>query len=144
MEISSTKLEKSKYKLRVKIEPKELLDYFKKQYEKLSPEAKISGFRPGKAPRKLIEESIGQARLLSESIDAAIQNSYVEAIKQEKLVPVCAPKIAISSYPTWGLEESEIKDPLEYEAEFEVMPKVELKDYSKVRIKKREIKKVED
>lgn len=144
MEISSTKLEKSKYKLKVKVETKELLDYFKKQYEKLSPEVKIAGFRPGKAPRKLIEEAVGQGRLLSESVDFAIQNSYVEAIKQEKLVPVCAPKIAISSYPTWGLEESEIKDPLEYEAEFEVMPKVELKDYSKIKIKKREIKKVED
>jgi len=144
MKVKKEDFKKGKVKLLIELGPEKLLEYFKKQYEKLAPEVKISGFRPGKAPRKLIEEAIGQGRLLSESLDIAIQDSYVEAIKKEKLVPVCAPKIAISSYPTWGLEESEIKDSLEYEAEFEVMPKVDLGDYSKIKINKREIKKVED
>jgi len=144
MKIEKKDLKKSRYLLKISLEPKELIIVFKEQYQKLAPEVKIPGFRPGKAPRKLIEESLGQGRLLSESLDQIIQNSYVEAVQKEKLIPVSAPKITISKYPNWGLEEAEVKETLEYEAELDVMPKVELKDYSKIKIKKRELKQVEE
>ena len=137
-------IKKSKYQLKISLSPEELIAYFQKTYEKLAPEVKIAGFRPGKAPRKLIEESIGQARLLSESLDGAIQNSYFESIKKENLMPISAPKVVILTYPNWGLEAPEIESELVFEAEIEVMPKIELKDFSSAKVKKKERSKVKD
>ena len=142
MKVKKEDLKKGKFKLTVTVEPSELIKYYKSTYEKLTEEVKISGFRPGKAPRKLNEESVGIAKLLSESMDSIIQQEYYLAIQQEKLIPVGAPKITISKYPNWGLEASEIESSLVFEAEIEVMPKVELKDFSKVSIKKKEPAKI--
>ena len=144
MEIKVTDLKKSKYSLSISLSPEELLSYFQTVFDKLAPEAKIAGFRPGKAPRRLIEEAIGQNRLLSEGLDAAIQSAYFLAIKKENLLPISLPKIAISKYPAWGLSADEIGGNLEFEAEIEVMPQVKLGNYSKIKIKKKksaEIKK---
>ena len=126
---------KSKFLIKIEVEPKDLVSYFQSAYDKFAPEVKIDGFRAGKAPRKLIEEAIGQSKLLSEAIDYAIQDSYYHAIKDAKLIPVTPPKVTISKYPNYGLEAQEITDSLLFEAEVETMPKVELKDYSKVKIK---------
>jgi len=138
MKVSKKDLKKGKYKLTITVEPEDLLNYNKSIYEKDAKDVKISGFRPGKAPRKLIEEAIGITKLLSESIDVAVQQEYYMAIQQEKMIPVGAPKVTISKYPNWGLELSEISSDLVFEAEVEVMPEVVLKDYSKVKIKKKE------
>ena len=144
MQVKKEDLKRGKFKLTITVEPENLVEYFKSAYEKLAKDVKIDGFRPGKAPRKLVEEAVGQARLLSESLDSALQNSYFLAIQQEKLIPVCPPKVAIAKYPVWGLEVSEISDPLIFEAEFEVMPKVKLLDYSKVKVKKKKIAKIKN
>ena len=144
MQVKKEDLKRGKFKLTIEVEPKDLVKYFNDTYKKLALEVKIDGFRPGKAPRKLVEEAIGQARLLSESLDSAIQISYFRAVQEEKLVPICAPKVAVSKYPTWGLEVTEITEPLIFEAEFEVMPKVELLDYSKIKVKRKEPAKIKD
>lgn len=144
MQVKKEDLGRGKFKLIVTVEPQDLVRYFNSSYEKLAISVKIDGFRPGKAPRKLVEEAIGQSRLLSDSLDSALQESYFLAIQQEKLIPVCPPKVTISKYPIWGLEVAEISEPLIFEAEFEVMPKVELLDYSKIKIKRKEPAKIKD
>lgn len=144
MKIEKKDQKKGKYKLSITVEPQDLVRYFNSSYEKLAKDVKIDGFRPGKAPRKLVEEAIGQARLLSDSLDRALQESYFLAIQQEKLIPVCPPKVTISKYPTWGLEMEDISEPLIFDAEFEVMPEVKLLDYSKIRIKKKDLAKIKN
>lgn len=144
MQIKKEDLKKGKFKLTVTAESEDLVRYFNSSYEKLARDVKIDGFRPGKAPRKLVEEAIGQARLLSDSLDSALQESYFLAVQQEKLIPVCPPKVTISKYPTWGLLADEITGPLVFEAEFEVMPKVKLLDYSKSKVKRKEPAKIKD
>lgn len=142
MKVKKEDLKKGKYKLIISVSPEELLKYFKSAYEKLAADVKISGFRPGKAPRKLAEESVGVGRLLSESLDAAIQQEYFLAIQEEKMIPICPPKVTISKYPNWGLTSAEIESDLVFEAEVEVMPMVVLSDFSKVKISKKEAAKI--
>ena len=136
------KLKKGKHKMTVTVEPKELIVYFKSAYEKVAPEAKIKGFRPGKAPRKLVEEAVGVNRIIASAIDDAIQNEYVKAITENKLIPISAPAVSVSIYPDYGLTEDEIEKVLEFDAEFEVMPEVTLKDYSKVKVKKEKVNEI--
>lgn len=134
MEIKIEKLKDSKIKLIIEIPAKDMSDFFKQTFEKLAASVKISGFRPGKAPRKIVEENIGVARILSESLDAAIQSTYYDALAKEKIMPISSPNVSISKYPNYGLGD-EVTDPMVYEAEVEVMPELVLGDFSKIKIK---------
>lgn len=136
MDVKVEDLGKSKKKLVVTISAKEMVGHFKKAYEKIAPTIKLSGFRPGKAPRKLVEGAAGFARLLSEGLDFAISDSYYNALKNENIVPITQPKIVINKYPNYGQTEEEIKEIFEYEAELEVMPEIKIGDYSKVKVEK--------
>jgi len=144
MKIEKKDLGKSKYQIKISLLPEELAGYFQSTYEKLAKDVKISGFRPGKAPRRLVEEAIGQARLFSQSLDLALQQSYVEAIKEERLIPICPPKVTIVKYPKWGLSPEEIEEELIFEVEIEVMPEIKLGDYSGVKIKKKKIAEIKN
>lgn len=142
MQIKKDDLKKGKYKLTVTVEPVEILKYYQAAYDNLAKDVKISGFRAGKAPRKLTEESIGVARLISQSLDNIIQQQYVLAIQEEKMIPVGPPKVTIIKYPNWGLDLDEIESDLIFEAEVEVLPEVILKDFSGVKVHKKEPAKI--
>lgn len=142
MKIKKEDLKKGKFKLTVTVEPAEIVKYYQSTYDNLAKDVKIAGFRAGKAPRKLTEESIGITRLLSQSLDSIIQQEYYLAVQQEKMLPVGPPKVTISKYPNWGLEVSEIESDLVFEAQFEVMPEVILKDFSKIKVTKKEPAKI--
>lgn len=140
MNIKQEKLEKGKIKLIITLSAKEMVKHFKSSFDQIAPTVKLDGFRPGKAPRKLVEETAGIARLLSTALDSAINSSYQEALQKEQLVPISVPKIVVDKYPNYGQTEKEIGSELIYEAELETLPEVVLKDYSKVKIKKEEPK----
>ncbi len=144
MQTKVEKLKQGKVKIVITIEPKELVKYFNHSYEELAPSVKLDGFRPGKAPRTLIESSIGVTRILSDALDHAVSETYQEALFTEKITPVTPPTIKINKYPTYGATEEEVKNPLEYEAELTVLPEVKLGDYSKIKIEKPKTESVSD
>ena len=143
MEVKIDK-KKTTAKITVSLSAGDLVDYFKKSYERLAPGVKIDGFRPGKAPRKLIEASLGVSRLLSDALDLAINETYFKALVDNKINAVSNPKMVINKYPNYGQTEEEIGQGLEYEAEVEFLADVELGDYSKIKIKKEAPQKATD
>jgi len=136
MKTKVDKRKKGQVKLTISIEPKEMIKYFNRAYENVAPTVKLSGFRPGKAPRALVESAIGITRLLSEALDMAVNESYQKSLQEEKLVPITQPAIKINKYPNYGQSEDEVKNELEYEAELTVLPEIELSDYSKIKVEK--------
>lgn len=146
MEIKVEDLKHGKFKLTLTVSPKEMAGYFNKAYEKIVPTIKLDGFRPGKAPRKVIEGAAGVARILSEGLDLAVSESYFKAIAEKKMIPLDQPKIVINKYPNYGSTEKEVKDSFEFEAEIECLPAVSLGDYSKEKLAvgKKESAKKED
>ncbi|NND03004.1 MAG: trigger factor [Acidimicrobiia bacterium] len=60
---------------------------------KLSKDMKIKGFRPGKAPRAVVERMVGAEALRSEAIDEALPGAVTEALRDEELNPVTAPRV---------------------------------------------------
>lgn len=144
MKIQKENLKKSRVKMQIEVEPKELVGYFRITFEKLAKNVKIDGFRAGKAPFKMVEGVVGYNRLLGEGIDEAINASYRLAIGQEKIYPVSIPKVEIKKTPGFSLDETAILDNLVFEIEVDVMPTVELKDFSKAKIKTIEKRKAED
>jgi len=136
MQTKVEKLKQSKVKLVVSFEPAEMVHYFDHAFEHLAPSVKIQGFRPGKAPRALVESSLGITKILSHALDDAVNESYQKTLIQEKLNPISAPAIKINKYPGYGATAEEIKNGLEYEAEFTVLPEITLGNYSKIKVEK--------
>jgi trigger factor len=86
--------------------------------QKLSRTVRLKGFRPGKVPTKIVRQQFGE-QVRQEVLSDLVQQTYIEALAQEKLNPAGAPKIE-------PLEMTQGKD-LEYKVTFEVVPDIELK-----------------
>lgn len=136
MKIDSEKLKNSQIKLKVEIEPRELVEYYRFAYEKVSADVTVSGFRPGKAPYKIVVAKVGYNKLLSEGVDKAISESYTKALIEQKITPISQPAISVKKMPQFSLDQNEIKDNMIYEADLYVMPQVVLADYKKIKVKK--------
>jgi len=102
--------------------------YLDKAAAEASEEIKIPGFRPGKAPRNLVEQKVGAGLLLNNAAEKAVQKSYVDFIVKEKLDVLGNPKVEIDELVNG-------KD-LTYKVIVAVMPTLTLKDEYKKEIKK--------
>jgi trigger factor len=91
---------------------------------------KIKGFRPGKVPPKVVKQRYG-AQIRQEVLSDLMQQSYSDAVQQEKLNPAGGPRIETES-------EGDGKG-FTYVATFEVMPEVELKGLDKIKVEKPEV-----
>ncbi len=92
--------------------------------------AKLKGFRPGKIPRKIVQERYGD-QIRREVIADTIRSSYSNALVQEKLYPAGGPSIE----PLSG----EGDDQFAFRATFEVYPEITLKSTSSLRIEKPQV-----
>ena len=85
--------------------------------QQVSRTAKLKGFRPGKAPLKVIRQQFG-AQVRQEVVGDLVQSTFAEAVTQQKLAPATGPRIEpIAVGPG---------EDLRYRAIFEVFPEVEL------------------
>lgn len=115
------KLPKSQIEIKNSIPWSEWQKFLDRAYEKMSKDLKIPGFRPGKAPRNMIEERIGKHAILEEVAGMAIEKNYPKIVEAEKLDVIGQPKAEI-------LKLAEGND-LEYKVTTAVMPEVKLEDY---------------
>lgn len=88
---------------------------------------RLDGFRPGKVPVRVVRQRFGQ-QIRQDVYGELIQSSFYEAATQESLRPVGEPSIE--------LREEEAEGGLAYTATFEVMPEIELTDFSALKIKR--------
>lgn len=92
---------------------------------RLGKDVKLSGFRPGKAPKDLIEKSIDQAALQTEVLEDAINHFYMQAAQDQRLRPVSQPEVSIKKFVPFTN--------LEFDAKVEVIGAVKLPDYKKLK-----------
>ncbi len=86
-----------------------------KAARRLSREVKIRGFRPGKAPRQIVESTVGAARLRSEAIDDLIPEKLTSVLVESEIDPVITPSLE-------GLDETD--DGLAVEVRITLWPKL--------------------
>jgi trigger factor len=98
--------------------PKEQIEQaVDERLKKVSRTAKLKGFRPGKAPIKVIRQQFG-AQVRQEVVGDLVQSTFTKAVTEAKLVPVTGPRIEpIANAPG---------EDLKYRAIFEVFPEVKL------------------
>lgn len=85
--------------------------------KQVSRTAKLKGFRPGKAPIKIIRQQFGQ-QVRQEVLSELMQSSFAQAVSEQKLNPAAGPRIEPISYAEG--------DDLKYRAIFEVFPEITL------------------
>lgn len=112
------KLPKSKVEFELIIAWEDWKKYLDQAVSEASLELKIPGFRPGKAPKNLVEQKVSIGTLLNSAAEKAAQKSYVDFIMAEKLEVIGSPKVEVK-------EIEEGKD-LKYIATVSVMPEIEV------------------
>jgi trigger factor len=103
-------------KLTISVPAERFEKEFTSRLTKLSKQVKMSGFRPGKVPLKVVEKQYGQ-QITDEVTGDLIQATYIEALGQEGLRPAGGPKIEPKPVNRG--------EALEYTAEFEIYPEMD-------------------
>jgi len=115
-------------RITVKVPVKPLQQEMSSRFQRLTRTAKVPGFRPGKAPLKMIEQQYGP-QVKEEVFAEAIETSFGQAIQENKLRVVGMPNIQHKPL-------NQVKEDFEYTATFEVFPDVTLGDFKAISIDK--------
>jgi trigger factor len=108
-------------KVTIEVDPDRVAKELDRAYVGLSRRVKLRGFRPGKAPRKVLERQF-RAEVEGEVAERIVRETFAEAVRVEDLPVVAAPSVSIAE----GIAEGK---PMRYSARVEVKPKLEPKDY---------------
>jgi trigger factor len=120
------KLSPTRVRINVEVPFAELQPDFDRAYKQLAKQVRLPGFRPGKAPAKLLEARLGRGAVLEQVVNDALPGRYTEAVTATELRPLGQPDIEITK-----IEDGE---ELVFTAEVDVRPDIELPDLSELKI----------
>ncbi len=121
MKITLDKQGKNVIELGLEVEAEKVLKVYEQTCRNLSRKVKIPGFRPGKAPRRVLETTLGVEYIKSETLENMLPKLLGEAISSENLDIITQPEINKCEF--------ELGKPLQLQAKFEVRPEVKISDY---------------
>jgi trigger factor len=122
MNVTATPAPKSSILLEIEV-PSERLDRaMREATQRLSRQTRVAGFRPGKAPRPILERVLGPTAVLDEAVERLVQVAYRDAVIEQGIVPLTNADVEV-------VEAVEGK-PLRFNATVQVRPEVELGDYA--------------
>jgi len=119
-------LEGNKVKLSVEVDEDEFDKALNDAFRKISREVRIPGFRPGKAPRKVLERRLGAKVGREQALHDALPEYYAQALTDNDVDAIDAPEIDITS----GEEDG----PVAFDAVVEVRPTVTVPGYGGLRV----------
>jgi FKBP-type peptidyl-prolyl cis-trans isomerase (trigger factor) len=119
-----TKLPKSLVEIRVEMSVSDFAAFEEKALAEIAKEAEISGFRKGAAPKEVVKNKAGQQKITDRAVSLAIENSFPQAIAENKLEPLGYPEVSILKLAAGN--------PFEYKAIVAVYPQTDLPDYKKI------------
>lgn len=126
MKSTVEQLSPTRVKINVEVPFAELQPDFDRAYKQLAQQVRLPGFRPGKAPAKLLEARIGRGAILEQVVNEALPSRYSEAVTSSDVQPIGQPEIEITKI--------EDGDELVFTAEVDVRPKLELPDLNALTI----------
>lgn len=128
METKVEALENNRVKVVVTVDAKDIDARIKKTYKDFAHKYNFPGFRPGKAPRPIIDNALGAEAVPATVTDALVNETYPLAIDENNLYPVSKPVFD----EDMGLVAA--GKPFEYFFEVDLKPEFELSSYDPVEI----------
>jgi trigger factor len=130
--VSEKKLENARMEFQFEIPESNIEMEFKNVYNKLQRNAKLDGFRKGKAPLELIVKKYKDG-VDAEVTENLIKNEYINALKEKEITPISEPEV--------NFDDKLQKDkPFKFNIKFDVRPTIELGDYKNISAKEYECK----
>src|ERR1700761_4908194 len=111
-------LEGNKVKLTVEVDEQEFERAIDAAFRKIAREVAIPGFRPGKAPRRILEARLGRETGRAEALRDSLPDYYSQAIRDNDVDAIAPPEIDITA--------GEESGPVAFAAVVEVRPHLEL------------------
>lgn len=121
MQMTQTPGPKSTVVLEVELPPERLTRAIDDAVRRLARRARVPGFRPGKAPRPVLERHLGPGAVLDEAVEHLVEDAYREAVIEANILPLTNPDVEV--------EQAEEGKPLKFKATIQVRPEVTLGDY---------------
>ncbi len=127
MQVTETRNEGLTREFSVRIGASDIAEKRDAKLSEIGRDVTLPGFRPGKAPLTLLMKRYGKA-VMSEILEAAVNDSSSQAIAERGLRPAMQPRIEITSFED-GAD-------LEYSMQLELMPEIEPADFSKIKLER--------
>jgi trigger factor len=127
MQVSVESTGKLERRMQVQVPAERVSEEIAARLKNISRTARLNGFRPGKAPLKVIRQQFG-SQIHREVIGELLQSSYAEAVTQKQLTPAGSPRIEPQS-----MDEGQ---DLKYTATFEVFPELVLQPMESLEVDK--------
>jgi trigger factor len=119
-------LEGNKVKLSIEVDESEFDKAIDSAFRKIAREVRIPGFRPGKAPRRILEARLGGGVGREQALRDALPEYYVDAVKEHDVDVIAAPDIEITAGQDDG--------PVTFDAVVEVRPRIDVPGYGGLRV----------
>ena len=119
-------LSPTRVRINVEVPFDELKPNFDRAYRKLASQVRIPGFRPGKAPARVIESRIGRAPILDEVVNEAIPAKYMEAITEGEVRTLGQPNIEVTK-----LEDGDL---IAFTAEVDIRPDITIPSFGELAV----------
>ncbi len=121
MNVTVTPAPKSSVTLEVEVPSERLARAVEAAVRRLGQRTRVPGFRPGKAPRAMLERVLGPGAVLDEAVDQLVEDAYRAALVEAKVVPLAQANVEVV--------QAEEGKPLVFRATVPVRPEVTLGDY---------------
>ena len=122
MKVTLERLPESRVQLEIEIDQDRLERSLDSAYRRIAAKSRFPGFRPGKAPRAVVERAVGRQGLIREALDKLVPDAYNEAIETEDVQAIGQPELEIQEL-----------EPVRFLATVPVRPTVDLGDYKTIR-----------
>jgi trigger factor len=122
MKIQVENLSPVEKKVTIEIDPERVAQELSRAYQSLGRRVKLKGFRPGKAPRHVLERNFRE-QVEAEVLESLVQDTFAQAVREQSIDAVAPPRVQVGE---GGLAEGR---PLGYTARVEVKPRLEPRDY---------------
>ncbi len=126
MKSSVEQLSPTRVRINVEVPFTELEPDFQRAYKELAKQVRLPGFRPGKAPAKLLEARFGREAMLDQVVNDALPARYGQAVAESEVHPLGQPEIEVTKKEYGG--------ELTFTAEVDVRPKITLPDLGSLKV----------
>ncbi len=128
MKVTTETLADRQVVLNIEVDGTDVEDSLNQTYKKLVQRVRIPGFRPGKAPRAILQSYLGKDAMLDEALDELAPKVVKKAIEEQKLDTIDNPEVEVVE-----------RSPLILKATVPLQPVVQLADYKSIRLEQEKV-----
>lgn len=128
MQVTAEQTDPCTVVLSIEVDEQQVSRAFDSAYRDFGRHANVPGFRPGKAPRALVERFVDNERVRRHALEKIVRDTYPKAIEEESLTPFRDPEIDAADL--------EDKKPYTYKASVPLEPQITLGEYTGLAVEK--------